>query len=48
MGSGAQSPAKAAYPSSMRRNTILAIAFLLMAIAIAGTLAVLRIYSLRG
>ena len=32
----------------MRRNTILAIAFLLMAIAIAGTLAVLRIYSLRG
>jgi hypothetical protein len=30
----------------MRRNTILAIAFLLMAIAIAGTLAVLRIYSL--
>jgi len=41
-------PSSGAYPSGMRRNTILAIAFLLMAIAIAGTLAVLRIYSLRG
>ena len=41
-------PLDRAYPSGMRRNTILAIAFLLMAIAIAGTLAVLRLYSLRG
>jgi hypothetical protein len=32
----------------VRRNTILAIAFLLAAIAIAGTIAVIRLYSLRG
>ena len=45
---GTQSPLAVAYPALMRRNTILAIAFLLMAIAIAGTLAVLRIYNLQG
>jgi len=33
---------------AVRRNTIYAIALLLVAIAIAGTLAVLNMYSLRG
>jgi len=32
----------------MRRNTILALALLLVAIAIAGTLAVINIYELRS
>jgi hypothetical protein len=32
----------------MRKNTIYAIILLLTAIAIAGTIAVIRIYSLRG
>jgi hypothetical protein len=32
----------------MRKNTLLAIALLLMAIAISGTLAVLNMYNLRG
>jgi hypothetical protein len=32
----------------MRRNTIYAIILLLAAIAIAGTIAVIRLYSLRG
>jgi hypothetical protein len=32
----------------MRRNTVIALGLLLVAIAIAGTLAVINIYSLRG
>jgi hypothetical protein len=32
----------------VRKNTILAIVFLLAAIAIAGTLAVMNLYNLRG
>lgn len=35
-------------PPGVRRNTIIALVFLLMAIAIAGTLGVIRIYQMGG
>ena len=35
-------------PQGVRRNTIIALVFLLIAIAIAGTLGVIRIYQMSG
>ena len=35
-------------PQGVRRNTIIALVFLLVAIAIAGTLGVIRIYQMSG
>jgi hypothetical protein len=39
-------PTEPEQPPGVRRNTIIALVFLLMAIAIAGTLGVIRIYQM--
>lgn len=43
-----QTSEEEAQPLGVRRNTIVALVFLLIAIAIAGTLGVIRIYQMTG